>query len=320
MSYLDTLQKRRVSPRAAEHALRISIGSKKYRAYLVVEGEEDEEYYSYAFENLHPEIPFQVVVCDGKGGVLGLRDFVDEEYSNVKEISFFIDRDHDDFVGINASRDDTYVTDGYSIEWEVVSSNILIEVFKENFGVSQSDEILQKFEDFVVESMKVLIPRYRTIMCMAIALRKMDYEPNFDKLGIKSLFYLENKKYRKKKISFSDITIAMECPHDLSFACILKELEESKDKQDKLVIRGKTMISICCDLLNEMASDPLSVKQNGRKIKAKIQIGKKNFLHIAYRHSNIPKSLEGFLTRAGIAADGAENYRHLMQRPVARSM
>lgn len=58
MGYLETLKLRRVSPRAVEHQLRMAIGSGKYKCYLVVEGDDDEIYYSSLLLRQFPNTQF----------------------------------------------------------------------------------------------------------------------------------------------------------------------------------------------------------------------------------------------------------------------
>lgn len=295
MSYLETLRRRRTAAKAVEHILRMSVSSGKYRAFLIVEGEEDEEFYSLVVEEILPTLHFQTIVCDGKGGVLGLRDFADTTYPQCKSILYFIDRDHDDFVGLDHSREDTYVTDGYSVEWDVCRPEVLQAIFRSNYTVAKDDPLIGDFMKHCDRAARATTRRFRSTMAMVVAVRREDQNPDLDRLTVGTLFKYSPLGYRRIAVTLVQLAEMMELQHPPSWTKVLATLRELRGHPDAKFVRGKMIMSLYLELLTRFASDPARKKANGRGLKAKVQIGKKNFVHLAMPSILVPDSLRTFL-------------------------
>lgn len=94
--------------------------------HVFYEGAEDAAFYGQAIRSRARGRPVHRYVCKGKDAVVGVRGLTSNgDYDDVVRL-FFIDRDYDDLFGSQATIDErTYITDGYSFENDLVSSNAL---------------------------------------------------------------------------------------------------------------------------------------------------------------------------------------------------
>ncbi|MYZ50139.1 DUF4435 domain-containing protein [Propylenella binzhouense] len=298
MSYLESLRARRQAQKAVEQLLRMAIGSGRYVAIFAVEGEEDEEYYSEMWDKVICNHPIQVIVCDGKGGVLGARDFIDREYPNTCVVLYFIDKDHDEFIGINHARADTYVTDGYSIEWDVCNEAAIVHVLQRNYTIMSGDPLLESFRVFWRRSTTAVLPRLRTVMAGIVLIRQQDIDPSLDGLTVNALFEFRSGAYERRRLSFDRFREMVETewmPSQGEWVAMLRILSGTPDSS---YVRGKILVSFYCDMISRFAADCSHRKSNGRLLKPKIQIGKRNFIHLAIPLLTVPSSLRVFFERA----------------------
>lgn len=126
MSYLETLRQRRKTPVSAWHKLRTSLATKKFDFYIAFEGEEDEEFYSGFMAERFPGKKFRPVICDGKGGVLALHAEVVKTYGSPRSVFFFVDSDHDRFLGEDEYPAQTFSTCGYAVENYIYDRDVVL--------------------------------------------------------------------------------------------------------------------------------------------------------------------------------------------------
>ena len=97
---------------------------------FVFEGEDDRSVYFNWMKALDRSIVYEPYTCKGKAALLKLRAAVDRDLHELaSDVYFFIDRDFDDLKGEELGRS-TYMTDGYSIENDLVSCEVVDEILK----------------------------------------------------------------------------------------------------------------------------------------------------------------------------------------------
>lgn len=144
MSYLETLRKRRKIPAAVWHQVRTSLGTGKFDFYAAFEGEEDEVFYSRFLNERFPDKTFRPVICDGKGGVLALHDKVVETHGSPRNVFFFVDSDHDRFLGADNYPAQTFSTCGYSVENYIYNADTVLSGIKKHFLLNKADELCEE--------------------------------------------------------------------------------------------------------------------------------------------------------------------------------
>ena len=92
---------------------------------FIYEGPEDKIIYYHWLRQVAPLLPYEVLVCNGKGKVLAFRELLHRDKSDLKNgVYFFVDHDFDGLRG-HAPGPDIHVTETYSVENYVVSEKVL---------------------------------------------------------------------------------------------------------------------------------------------------------------------------------------------------
>lgn len=127
---VDRLREKRSAPAVLKEKL-ARIRSQRTRTFVfAIEGAEDKDVYYHWFKQVAPMLDYEVIVCNGKGGVLDFRSLLQRDKDNLKDRVFFlVDHDFDGLRGQPAGSD-VYVTDTYSVENHLVNSWVLDDLLK----------------------------------------------------------------------------------------------------------------------------------------------------------------------------------------------
>lgn len=294
MSYLNKLRERRKTPGAVWHKLRTSIGTGKFDFYIALEGEEDEAFYSRFLEERFPNKRFSPLVCDGKGGVLGLHSAMISAYGSQKNVFFFIDSDHDRFVGEDDYPAQFFSTCGYSVENYIYDKSVVAAGIKKFFLLNKSDGLCEDIEAALENDRLVFESRSKYIMSYAIALRANDQNPKLEKLGIKSLFDFEGHCLKSKNLDCRELLSTVEA-EPLPRSEFVRYTRLLKDYDPNVCIRGKLVaqfvLQFCRGLEKRFASTP---KLNGKPLKTRVEFSKANIVSLFADFVELPPRLSGF--------------------------
>jgi hypothetical protein len=288
MSYLEKLRKQRSAPEAALHMLRISVSTKKFDLLLVFEGEEDEAFYCHHLRDILRKTKYQPIICDGKGGVYALYEIVKtNNYDEKSNVFYFVDADHDRYLDIEEYPDNFFVTCGYSIENYFFDRELIIEISRLCYNIQESDPILKYISNKFDEDSEIFINRAASIMTLLILLRLNDID--FDKNEIKYSKLFEYNKHGvllKKKFSCDNfpVTSKLSKVTDISYSDIISLRRNLRNDDPQCIIRGKIIsefIAYFVKSLQPFLSD--KKKMNGKTIKLKIDLNRKNLIHIYTR-------------------------------------
>lgn len=152
---------------------------KKYRKgdkieYIFCEGDEDIAYYSHAIKQLYPELQVVKVPVGGKEDVILLNSYFDWTRFNKNQLLFFVDRDMSYWLGTSdIFSDNIYVTDGYSIENDVVKEEHFMCFLEDLCGFAlATDEELNNIRKFYREKWIKFTENAKYIMAaLAISLK-----------------------------------------------------------------------------------------------------------------------------------------------------
>lgn len=297
MSYLETLRERRRTPVSAWHKLRTSIATKKFDFYVAFEGEEDEEFYTGFLERRFPGKKFRPVICEGKGGVLALHQEVVEAYDSPRNVFFFVDSDHDRFLGEDNYPEQTFSTCGYAIENYIYDPEVVLAGIKKYFQLNFADELCAKIRTAFELDCREFETRSKLIMSYAIALRVNDQNPSLDKVDLNSIFKLEDDGLKRRKIDCASLLASAEV-EALPSAEVFKHVRLLKDTHPSTSFRGKLVaqfvVNFCRRLSKRFAAKR---KINGKPLKAKIEFGKKNLISAFVDFVEVPDRLSDFFEK-----------------------
>ncbi|MEM9009124.1 MAG: DUF4435 domain-containing protein [Cyanobacteria bacterium P01_F01_bin.86] len=295
MSYLDTLRQRRKTPVAAWHKLRTSLDTGKYDFYVAFEGEEDEEFFSrYLFErfprkNIHP------LICDGKGGVLALHSKVIESYGSPGNVFFFVDSDHDRFIGEDTYPDQVFSTCGYAVENYLYDAAVVLGGIWKHFQLNPADELRSAIERAFERDRSIFERRSTSLMAYAIALRADNQSPKLDLVDLHEIFAFKNNELTIKKLRCAELLASAEVS-GVSRSSYFEYLRLCRSLNPCIYIRGKLIaqfiLHFCKKLENRFSN---YTKLNGMPLKSKIEFGKKNIISGFLDFVEMPQRLSDFL-------------------------
>ena len=117
---------------------------------LVFEGDDDKIIYGQWIRRLRPGLRYEPFPCGGKKEARGLKNTLLRDLNGLGERTYFVvDRDFDDLIGFDGI-DAVFMTDMYSIENYLVSSEVLGELLRDEFPCHARpdvrEEIIKVFE------------------------------------------------------------------------------------------------------------------------------------------------------------------------------
>ena len=300
MSYLEELRSRRKTPKSAWHKLKTSINTDKYQFFLVFEGEEDEDFFSKFAEDKLPGVPFRPIICDGKGGVLALQQEMISHFGDFQNVFFVVDSDHDQFIGASDYPEQTFNTCGYSVENYLHCENTCVAAIKRCYQLRDTDPLVQQIEARVASDFQVFEKRAITVMAYVVALRKDDQILSLDNFPFANMFEFNSSGLNTKKVECDPALEAIEAQTKVSSKDFLATLRELRRQDPVPIIRGKLVAQFVLHLIKGIPSFFKGQnKINGKPLKSKVDLGKKNVLHVVSDHIAIPQRFEEFLAEIG---------------------
>lgn len=305
MSYLEQLRSRRRTPKSVWHKLKTSINTDKYRFYLVFEGEEDEDFFSGFVENRLAGVPFRPIICDGKGGVLAVQQEMIDHFGDFRNVFFVIDSDHDEFIGTADYPEQAFNTCGYSVENYLQCTETCTAAIKKCYQLRDSDPLVQHVEARVSSDFKTFEKRASSIMTYVVALRRNDQVLSLDDLHFSDVFEFTELGLSKKKIDCEKLCSSVGAGVELGFGDFLSTLRELGDNKPTEIIRGKLVAQFILHLIKGVPSFfKGQTKLNGRELKSRVDLGKKNILHVVSEFIEIPPRFDEFIDGIEVSLSG----------------
>jgi len=140
--FVEALKAARLGPTVALHTY-YSSGSHEDVAHVFVEGEEDEVVYRNFIKKIEADARVSIYICDGRDGVLDARSRLKGARSHAGRHAFLVDRDFGLPKGVNSDDRELYVTEHYSVEYDVISIQTFVELFEFRAARKMSAEELE---------------------------------------------------------------------------------------------------------------------------------------------------------------------------------
>jgi hypothetical protein len=169
--------------------------------YGIVEGKDDPLFYRGLIEHYLPSgWEIDLLVAGNKSKVLSAEQDFDWSRFNKSRICFFVDRDLSDFTATDTkSKENVYVTDGYTIENELANFAAIKRVMQEILNVTEiSHGELLLMERSFNDNIKVFSGNMTAIMAQIILWQKNGGKPSLDNIVPKDLFEFRNGSLKPK--------------------------------------------------------------------------------------------------------------------------
>ena len=175
---------------SAFHEFRLAFGSDKQALHLFVEGHADKMVFTPMVRQQTGKFICSYV-CGGKKQVLAVRDTIRRFHFKGACCAFIVDRDYDDLFMCQAQCDkETYLTDGYSVENEIVNELCVKDVLAHmcEFQIGEQDLLpyIQSFNRSKSSFFRLIEP----LLVWALALRANGVNPNFNNVNLGRVFTL----------------------------------------------------------------------------------------------------------------------------------
>ena len=273
--------------------------------YGFVEGKDDPSFYRSVIERFIPEDwSVDLIRAGNRDKVLAAeRDFDWTRFSQ-NQVTFFVDRDLTDFVDPPiVYSDNTYVTDGYSIENSIVTSDVMLRLLSEVHNVVDwTGEEQQALVDYFNTELSAFCNIMTAIMAQILYWRIEKCKANLNNLDLSSLLRFDDGNI-KSALGLE----AEEARLDRLCACV--EAQKASDAKiaemkaaflaahgpNKLV-RGKYLVWFLSTIVNEIHQRiSFFVSSYKRPPKSKLSIGPNNVMVVAAPRARIPTSLRNFI-------------------------
>ena len=151
MSLLRSMRDARDAPAVFKASLAALRAHNPDAVAFACEGVDDKKVYFHWIRNSHIKFEYEFIVCNGKEKVLKFRELLRRDVTGLnKDVYFFVDKDFDGLREY-AKGSDIYLTETYSFENVLVTSEVLREILAVDMHCHSEpqirDSVIEKFEE-----------------------------------------------------------------------------------------------------------------------------------------------------------------------------
>jgi Protein of unknown function (DUF4435) len=297
VNHISKLRARRRVPVAIVHRFRLMYGEKGTALhYLFFEGETDRDFFDI-FINAKLSGERAVFVCDGKEGVLSVARRLGRESRESRRLLFFLDRDHDPFLGKPLPRrKDFFVTEYYSIENYLVCEGLVANVLRRFMRLDNTDpiydECMTAYQAAYTRYAKLMAP----FMAWVIVQRRMGKTLNLSNVNLQTVVSMDGM-VEKRPSGFR--TFQKQCAGGnprITLRLVVETRKELLKVHVKKYLRGKFELWFLIQWITRVARSLRGrLKVDGRKVAMGVQITSANALQLLSGLLPCPRRLERFL-------------------------
>lgn len=289
-----------------EFKLRFKRGSKTI--YGFVEGKDDPCFYRGFIESrIPPDWKSELWPSGNKDSVKNLYSKFDWRVFSKEQVLFFVDRDLSEFTGEQIPNElNFYVTDNYSIENDVVQSNVCDRLLREICGFTHishddADKISAQFDTQLAVFQSAMIP----IMSNIVYWRSQNMKACLDDIHMKHLFAIKEgklvQKDRPKNKDNQIIYIHEQCNLPLQTHPDINATAQKfrNENLDSKFIRGKYILWFAVEYCISIHRDCLTLDfvNITEKPKVGINLSQSNGITQIAPRSRMPISLSDFFNK-----------------------
>lgn len=291
----------------AYHKFLLAYKAHALVVYGFVEGEEDTGFYRTIINHLLPDgWSVDIIMAGNKAKVMSTVGTFDWSRFERQRICFFVDRDLSDLM--DAAFPDTtnlHVTDGYSIENDVLTFDTLADILQDVLNVRQASEkewrnIRQLYERNMVEFLRVMAP----IMAQILIWHRSGTRPCLDNIEPKTFLQFQDGELRVKA-GFEDrgalirhISACVRSDPSLSAKVDEAEREFCNRRGCEKLVRGKYFVWFFVTFASHLHREiPKFCKAYSEPPRAKLTLGVETCMVMVGPRARVPSSLRDFLNR-----------------------
>lgn len=193
---LRTMREARDAPAVHKASLAALRAHEPDVVVFACEGVDDKKVYFHWLRNSQIKFGYEFIVCNGKEKVLKFRELLSRDVTGLhKDVYFFIDKDFDGLKGY-ATGTDIYLTETYSFENALVTSEILREILTVDMhchGEPQiRDNVIEKFEEIYLSFLTVTrAHNHRIYLARRLGINSKSLPDKLNKLATVSLLKVD---------------------------------------------------------------------------------------------------------------------------------
>lgn len=308
---------------AVFHEFRINFHIDRTSYHVFLEGSEDRLYYMPDIREFsHGQAP-HCYVCDGKPNLKIIRDEIKNGEFDYSRCIFFVDRDYDDFLQTQIIPDSqTYITDYYSIESDLVSDQALEVLLVDFAGFSKLDSdysVLQsRFSEAVLAFEKVMRP----ISAWILATRMSNFKINLNNVNMPKIIEIKSPSIvRKKPHGFDEFRKEIGLEKMVTpFNSVRSQIKNVSRYHPKSWIRGKFELWFFRAFLLENLNDLKNSKGEAKTTKWKVPLPVSNNTLFEALGGRLPKptTLRNFLRRTLYRDAGGQRFEPTVPQAARR--
>lgn len=296
---------------AAYHEFLLMYKAERLQVYGIVEGKGDPQFYRGFIEGHLPDgWTVELMPADGKRNVINSYHQFDWSRFPRSRICFFVDRDLSEFVAETIPADtNVYVTDGYSIENDVVNFGAFRRFIEEVLNISRlSPEEISILEESFVDSMADFKDAMASIMGQIIVWRREGRRPCLGDFSPIEMFSLVGSKLSLKpefESSSSKIDVlsrSLGVPSSSVADIDSAEREFRGGGGTEKFVRGKYLLEFMVFYALEVHKNIPSILPSRTKApKLNVNVGKRNAMVFVATRCRPPSSLNQFIQNGFIS-------------------
>jgi len=292
---------------ASYHEFLMRYSTTNNIVYGFVEGKEDPCFYKGFIQSLIPDDwDIELWPAGNKNQVYKIYESMDWQRFPQKRICFFVDRDLSELIPRTLHQDfNIYITEGYSIENEVVNRNTCHRLLTEIYGFAniehkELDRICDLFEEELEKFLIAALP----IMAWILFWLRNNKEANLNNIEISKFFVIKAGRL-EMKTALTTVGIAeyihKKCKivYDQQIDISSYETALKKEAKYRKFTRGKYIFWFLlkfCDSVRENAKILFNSCPN-KVPSMKITLSTSNGMMVAGNRSRLPNSLREFLQK-----------------------
>jgi len=265
--------------------------------FCMVEGEDDEKYYSLRVKLTCSNNDPIFIPCNGKKGVLETYNLIKrhEKYNNGK-ILFFIDRDFDDLV----DEDSIYETPYYSIENFYTTDDSIVKICRSVFNIDESEDDYKTFFTIFKERQLEFHEATKLLNAWLICQRDLHRQGVMPRLDLRSFKLREFLSIKLDSVEMNydlaKIEDKFSGAYKINQETIDEKLHSLRACSPQEVFRGKFELEFLCKMLELLQTDICNRTpqffQKRRRVSLNLYDAIAQFSSFAYT----PQSLINYIT------------------------
>lgn len=302
--YAEFLVRSKKSDTAIVHEFSLAYNEQEEQLHIFLEGDEDKLYYLPIIRRLHSDRILHVYVCDGKRGVVTARNDVYSGEYNKNLCLFFVDRDFDDYLGVQINLDDhTFVTKYYSIENYLVTPESLEVILTDFVGLPKNSNEYRKICASFDKGYNIFSRKLRGFLALTLGHREAEVKVNLNNIDLKKIVVvLEDGGLGKKKKSFETFlkNCGIENAERASFSRLKAWCCKLNDDPVKVWLRGKFELWYFVQFLRVELRRLVraNVEVNGKRIRTPAIVSTGQYFEALGGRIKVPVELDEFLVNA----------------------